>query len=206
MNITKEKKQKNNKKVLALASLSLVTVLGGTLAYFNTNSNIVNTFKSAIYQNRIEEIFESPTNWTPGTTTEKKVSVTNTGNTDMAVRATFTEKWTNANGEDLSLENNGEKVAIINFNEGWNLDNSDGYYYYGSKSNLTKLEPNNTSTSFLDSVTFNENINANLKETVSDDGKTITYESNGTGYDNATYKLTVKIETVQFDQANNIWN
>ena len=35
-----------NKKMLVVTGLSLATVLGGTLAYFNTNSSIVNTFKS----------------------------------------------------------------------------------------------------------------------------------------------------------------
>ena len=83
--------------------------------------------------------------------------------------------------------------------------NEDGYYYYGSKDNLTKLMPDDTSSSFINSVTFNENIKANLKETVSEDGQTITYQSDGNGYDNAQYTLTLKLETVQYDQAENIW-
>ena len=53
--------------------------------------------------------------------------------------------------------------------------------------------------------TFNENIKASLHEEVSSDGQTITYTSDGTGYDNATYKLIIKIDTIQYDQANNIW-
>ena len=95
------RKTKTNKKLFVVTCLSLATVLGGTLAYFNTNSSIVNTFKTALYQNEIVEQFESPITWTPGTTTEKTVKVTNTGNTDMAIRATFTEKWVNKNGEEL---------------------------------------------------------------------------------------------------------
>ena len=39
----------------------------------------------------------------------------------------------------------------------------------------------------------------------SEDGKTITYTSTGDGYDNATYTLTVKIDTIQYDQAENVW-
>ena len=65
--------------------------------------------------------------------------------------------------------------------------------------------PDDTSSSFINSVTFNENIKANLKETVSEDGQTITYQSDGNGYDNAQYTLTLKLETVQYDQAENIW-
>ena len=199
------RKTKNNKKLFVVTCLSLATVLGGTLAYFNTNSSIVNTFKTALYQNEIVEKFESPITWTPGTTTEKTVKVTNTGNTDMAIRATFTEKWVNANGEELSLKDQNDNIAaIIDFNTTW-TKNEDGYYYYGSKDNLTKLMPDDTSSSFIKSVTFNENIKANLKETVSEDGQTITYQSDGNGYDNAQYTLTLKLETVQYDQAENIW-
>ena len=36
-------------------------------------------------------------------------------------------------------------------------------------------------------------------------GKTITYTSTGDGYDNATYTLTIRLDTIQYDQANNIW-
>ena len=199
------RKTKNNKKLFVVTCLSLATVLGGTLAYFNTNSSIVNTFKTALYQNEIIETFASPTTWTPGTTTEKTVKVTNTGNTDMAIRATFTEKWVNANGEELSLKDEDNNVAaIIDFNESWHKA-EDGYYYYGSKDNLKKLMPDETSTSFINSVTFNENVKADLKETISADGQTITYQSDGNGYDNAQYTLTLKLETVQYDQAKNIW-
>lgn len=199
------RKTKNNKKLFVVTCLSLATALGGTLAYFNTNSSVVNTFKTALYQNEIVEKFESPITWTPGTTTEKTVKVTNTGNTDMAIRATFTEKWVNANGEELSLKDENDNIAaIIDFNTTWKK-NEDGYYYYGSKDNLTKLMPDDTSSSFINSVTFNENIKANLKETVSEDGQTITYQSDGNGYDNSQYTLTLKLETVQYDQAENIW-
>ena len=41
--------------------------------------------------------------------------------------------------------------------------------------------------------------------TISNDGKTITFTSTGTGYDNAIYTLIVKIDTIQYDQASNIW-
>lgn len=199
------RKRKNNKKLILVTFLSLATVLGGTLAYFNTNTSIVNSFKTALYQNEIVESFSPPITWTPGTTTEKTVKVTNTGNTDMAIRATYSEKWVNANGKELSLKDENDNIAaIIDFNTTW-TKNEDGYYYYGSKDDLTKLMPDDTSSSFINSVTFNENIKANLKETVSEDGQTITYQSDGNGYDNAQYTLTLKLETVQYDQAENIW-
>ena len=203
----KEKKQnkKNKKKLLILSGIGLLTVLGGTLAYFTTSTNITNKFKAALYQNEIVEVFESPSNWTPGTVTEKTVAVTNTGSINMAVRATYTEKWVNANGEELGLKDSNNNVAsIITFANDWTKD-SDGFYYFGSKSNMTALEPGKTSSSFIKSVKFNENIQASLKETVSSDGQTITYTSTGDGYDNATYTLTIRLDTIQYDQAANVW-
>lgn len=202
----KEKENKKNKKKLFIVSLiSLLTVLGGTLAYFTTSTEISNIFKAAVYQNKFVEKFESPKNWTPGTTTEKTIKVTNTGSVSMAVRASITEKWVNANGEQIPLKDSNNNIAsIIHFGSEWTKD-ADGYYYYGSKSNMTKLEVNQTTTSFINGVTFNENIEATLKETKSNDGQTITYESAGTGYDNAKYTLTIKIDTIQYDQAKNVW-
>lgn len=201
-----EKKEKNNKrKLLVVMGISILTVLGGTLAYFTTSTNVSNPFKAGKYEAQIVEEFVSPDNWAPGETTNKNIKVTNKGTIDMAVRASYTEKWVNANGEEISLTDSNDNVAaIINFDSSWTKDD-DGYYYYGSKDNKTVLSPNSTSTSFITGVTFNENIQADLTKTESDDGKTITYESTGNGYDNARYTLTIKIDTIQYDQANNIW-
>ncbi len=199
------KSKKNRKKLLLVSGISLFTILGGTLAYFTTSDTYVNNFKIAKYQAKIVEEFTSPSNWTPGTTTNKTIKVTNNGTINMAVRASYTEKWTSANGKNLSLKDSKNNVAsIINFGSGWTKD-ADGYYYYGSKSNKTQLTPGQTSTSFITGVKFNENIESSLNKSVSSDGKKITYTSTGDGYDGAQYTLTVKIDTIQYDQANNIW-
>ena len=200
--LNNEKNKKDNRKKLIVVSvISLFTILGGTLAYFTTSSNIKNIFNTAKYETKIVEDFVSPANWTPGTTTK----VTNNGTIDMAVRATFTEKWVNANGNELPLvDGNNNTVAIINFDSSWTKDN-DGYFYYGTKDNLTKLLPSETSSSFITGVKFNEKIGADLKVSTSDDGKTITYTSSGDGYDNAKYTLVVRIDTVQYDFAHEVW-
>ncbi len=196
---------KNKKKLLVVGALGMLTVLGGTLAYFTTTTNIVNKFKTGLYQNKIVEEFVSPTNWTPGTVTEKTVKVTNNGDIPMAVRASITEKWVSASGKELSLKDSNNNVAsIIEFGEEWTKDN-DGFYYYGTKENKTVLDASAETTSFIKSVKFNENIKATLKESVSSDGKTVTYTSSGDGYDNATYTLTVRIDTVEYDAARNLW-
>lgn len=203
----KDKKIQNKKrrKLLIVSVIGILTVIGGTLAYFTTTTTIKDIFKTAMYQNEIVEEFVSPDNWTPGTTTDKTVKVTNTGSIDMAVRVSYTEKWITANNKELSLkDDNGEVASIINFNDDWTKDD-DGYYYFGSKENKTVLKPGETSTSFMSGVTFNPNIVSSLSETVSQDGKTVTYTSTGNGYDNAQYILIVKLDTIQYDQADNIW-
>lgn len=197
--------RKNKRKLLIVTGISALTILGGTLAYFTTSDTIQNIFKTALYQHQIVEKFESPSHWTPGTTTEKTIKVTNTGSISMAVRASYTEQWVTSNGNEIPLKDSENNVAaIINFNEGW-TKSSDGHYYYGSKDNMTKVAPGETTSSFISGVTFNNNIKASLNKTVSADGQTITYTSTGNGYDNAIYKLTVKIDTIQYDQAGNIW-
>lgn len=201
----KKNKKDNRKKLIVVAVISLFTILGGTLAYFTTSSNIKNIFNTAKYETKIVEDFVSPTNWTPGTTTQKSIKVTNNGTIDMAVRASFTEKWVNANGNELPLvDGNNNTIAIINFDSSWTKDN-DGYFYYGTKNNLTKLLPSETSSSFITGVKFNEKIGADLKVSTSEDGKTITYTSSGDGYDNAKYTLVVRIDTVQYDFAHEVW-
>ena len=204
MESIQSKRRKNKKKIAVLSSVGALTVIGSTLAYFTTSDEIINNFKSGKYQTTINESFTAPNDWAPGDTVKKEVKVTNTGDVPIAVRASFTEKWLDSNGNELSLtDNNGNTAAIINFNSGWTKD-SDGYYYYGSKANKTVLDPTKDTNSFIDSVTFNSNITASLSKTVSDDGKTITYTSDGTGYDNARYILTIRIDTIQYSSSN-IW-
>lgn len=209
MKVQNEKKLKTEKnkkgKLLLLLALGGFMILGSTLAYFTTSDIFTNIFKTATYQPQIIETFESPSDWTPGTTTPKAVIVRNNGSIDMAVRASYEEKWINANGEEIALTDSDNNVAsIINFNDDWEK-NEDGYYYFGKKSNLTKLKPAETSSSFISGVTFNENIKANLVRTEEADRETITYQSSGDSYDGANYILTIKIDTIQFDQALSVW-
>ena len=158
----KKKQNKKRRKLLIASVIGILTVIGGTLAYFTTTTTIKDIFKTAMYQNEITEVFEAPANWTPGTTTDKTVKVTNTGSIDMAVRVSYTEKWITANNKELSLkDDNGEVASIINFNDDWTKDD-DGYYYFGSKENKTVLKPGETSTSFMSGVTFNPDIVSSL--------------------------------------------
>ena len=77
-----EKKNKQKKKLLLLLGIGVLTVLGSTIAYFTTSTDITNYFKVALYQNEIVEQFISPDNWTPGTTTDKTITVKHEINLD----------------------------------------------------------------------------------------------------------------------------
>ena len=52
--LNNEKNKKDNRKKLIVVSvISLFTILGGTLAYFTTSSNIKNIFNTAKYETKI---------------------------------------------------------------------------------------------------------------------------------------------------------
>lgn len=205
--------KKNNKlKLVGLVGAMGVTLLGSSLAFFTTSDEIPNVFNTARYSNTIQETFKSPDKWTPGTTTEKVVTVTNTGNVDMAVRARITESWQSADGTQLDgtffkdgdslKELNENSVVTIDINEEDYSKDENGYYVLN-----TDLKAGETSPAFIKSVTLNSDLQLGdaLDKTVSDDGKTITYTSTNTGYDGAKYTLTVHIDTVQADQKANAW-
>lgn len=191
---------KKKKMIIAIALIAVVGVVGGAFAYFTNSTRIENVFKTATYETKISEDFVSPEGWLPGTTTEKKVYAENTGDVDVAVRVSYTEAWTSANGATLPLTQNGENVAIINFanDTDWTYSACDGYYYYNST-----LAKGDKTSSFIDSVTFNEK--TELDVTCSTVGNTTTCKSTGDGYDGATYKLTINVETIQADAKATAW-
>ena len=190
---------KKKKTIIILLFLLMVGIVGLTIAYFSNSGTIQNVFKTKDYKVRLREKFVSPDNWLPCDTTEKKVYVVNTGDTDEAVRITYTEKWVAEDGTILSglIDMNGnltneeeysEHAAIINFANDCNWEEYNGYYYFKHI-----LKPGESTNTLIDSVTFNCNTNASQNCTKSQDGKSIVCTSNGNGYDNATYTLTFTI-------------
>lgn len=79
---------------LGLAGLAAVAAIGGTWAYWNQNLSVDNEFKAGNFDSDIVEQFRPEGDWLPGETVDKIVKVTNSGNVDMAVMATITQKWT----------------------------------------------------------------------------------------------------------------
>lgn len=204
-----ETKKKNKKALYAIFLLTVVAFVGGTFAYFTSSDTFSNVFSTKPYKMEVVETFESPDNWTPGTTTPKTVVARNLGDVEAAVRVSYTEEWKDSSGGTLPLTTNGVRASIINFasdlNSKWTQVTEGGktYYYY-----KTRLQKNQSSSSFIQSVTFNENVeitfNNNCVDNTTNHTKTCTTQS--TGYSAGTYTLTVKVETVQYDQYRTAWN
>ena len=188
------------KPLLAIAFILVGGIIGGTVAYFTTNASFENVFKTKPYATEIKETFESPDNWTPGTTTAKTVIAKNTGDVDIAVRVSYTEAWVSANNTALPLKQGNNTAAIINFANTSDWIKDGNYYYYNKK-----LSKNQSTSTFLDSVTFNKNITASTTCTTSDDGLVENCVSTGNGYDGATYTLTINVETIQYDAYQEVW-
>lgn len=79
---------------LGLAGLAAVAAIGGTWAYWNQNLSVDNNFQAGNFDSDIVEQFKPEEDWLPGEKVDKIVKVTNSGNVDMAVMATITQKWT----------------------------------------------------------------------------------------------------------------
>jgi alternate signal-mediated exported protein len=78
---------KNKKPIFFIALLFVFCiVVGGTIAYYMSSDTFSNAFNTGKYGVTTQEVFESPDNWTPGTTTPKNVHVTNNEDTPVAVR------------------------------------------------------------------------------------------------------------------------
>lgn len=202
---------KNKKSLIALVALLIVGVVGSTFAYFTTTQKFTNEFATEQFKTVVTESFESPDDWTPGTTTNKVVTAKNEGDVEVAVRVKLEQKWVAANKTDLGLKAtaaDGKEfdVAVINFTNAEKWELKDGYYYY------KEVLGNGESTlPLFESVTYNANLTDELAgivcDTVTDDAAhTVTQTcTSGNGYAGATYTLDVTVETIQADASDDVW-
>jgi len=186
---------KKKKTLVAIIALLLVVVVGATFAYFQTSASFENVFNTGTYKFVTTEVFESPDNWKPGEEIPKTITTKNEGTIPAAVRVSLTEKWEDSEGNDISSQVDVDNV-IINFDNQDEWTKEGDYYYY-----KYFLEPGDTTSSFIKSVTLNSNING-VSCTESQDGKgqrcTTTSSIN-------KYSLTITKETVQYDAYKEIW-
>ena len=196
------KKIKNKKVILVLV---LLLGIAASFAYYTTTDSFENIFKTSKYGTKVEEVFESPDDWTPGDETSKTVIATNTGDVCENVRVSYTESWKNENNNDLPLVDPilNERIAIINFDNTADWKQNGNYYYYNK--NLLK---NESTTSFMKSVTYNPNYAASgMNCTTTKEGNKTTKEcsTGNNSYAGATYKLTITVETIQCDVMESEW-
>ncbi len=197
---------KNKKPIVFIVLLvSLFLVIGGTLAYYSTLDTYNNEFNTSEYAIETQEAFVSPDNWKPGDTTPKTVVATNRGDVQAAVRVKLEESWVDANNQPLALTSNGVPAAVINyaFDKDYKWEYQDGYYYY-----LRPLDKNESTTTLLDSVTFNKDITITSTTNCVDNAQTGTKTCTvtGTGYAGGKYTLKVTIESAQYEGYQDIWN
>lgn len=208
---------KNKKSLGGILLLALTVGVAGSLAYFSQELTKTNEFKTAKYDTTIEEEFTPPTDWLPGVEVNKDVTVKNSGNVDVVVKATLTESWTrgdetlsNTFTDENGLTQNAALLAlpnVVKYTDDIELAAQAGkwveyegtYYYMGA------IKGGNSSALLLDNVTLNPLLDVTDKSVTT----VVTTDENGTkkeitttekgkyGYDDANYKLTVTANTIQ---------
>jgi len=222
--------------IVAIALLAIVGVVGGTIAYFTSVKEFPNIFKTDVYKTEIEEFFnpEDGEDWKPGTEVNKDVLVRNKGNVPVAVRVTMTEEWSKdgavveKNGKLEDGENVVIKTLASKYENNWIVDEENPNVYYYNTALKTGEE-----IQFLDSVTLNDKLaetekictttytykeTAEATETKTTDDLSTLPEgairvsekqecsSDSNGYSGLEYKLTIKVETVQYDAYKEYFN
>lgn len=187
------------KKYLIIIFIFAIILIIFTIAYFSNSSFTENVFNSKKYSTMISEAFISPSNWKPGGTVDKTFYVANTGEVDIAVRLNFSEEWIDKDENSLSNTQNNENIAILNFPNNSNWIKDGDYYYY-----KYALKKNNSTSTFLESVTFNEDIEYFINCNNINNKNVCKYSIGD--YENSTYKLTFNVQTIQFNMYNDVWN
>lgn len=213
---------KNKKPIIALGALAVVGLVAGTIAYFTSEAQFDNEFTTATYKTESVETFTSPDNWAPGQEVPKTVVTENKGSIPVAVRTTLSESWKDENGDPIDQPTINQvigyipasatdrtHIAIINLDNTTDWEYKDGYYYYktalGAKASDAATGPK--TNSFIKSVTLNPDLATDSSCTPPGTGstRTITCTTTIKGLGKATYTLTVRVETVQFDQYKAVW-
>ena len=194
--MAKTKKQSLNKKpiVAIVVGIIVTAAVGSVIAFRSDITRFVNGL--VLGDNGLKmtytEDFVSPDNWAPCTTTPKTVTATNNSGEPTIVRVSYNDYWKSRQDSGyLPLKQGGIEVAVINFanEEDWTLNEDDGWYYYKEP-----LQPGQTTSSFMASVTFNcsFNIGSNTLNACDSQGNCTTPIN---PYANAKYHVEVTIQT-----------
>ena len=192
-------KIKNKRNLIIILGI-LFLGIGSTLAFFKNSTILDNIFNAGGYKTIAHEEFVSPSNWMPGDITPKTITVKNEGTGAVYTRICIEDYWEAPDDTILSNFSTtlNDKVALINLDNqsDWSYlrdttNNRDCYLYNGV------LEPNETTSSPIQSVTFNPayrgTISCHDNQTTGDR----VCESVSNSYDNGTYHLNLTVDTVQ---------
>lgn len=194
-----------HRKMFAVIALCIITLIGvsGTYAYYQSEVQIKNPFRTGEPRIHLSEKFNEADNWVPGEEKEKKVWFENLGNMDLLLRfkvevtlrdpADQPVKITASKSDkNVYVTADGNEFCTLNwFNENmksW-ADKQDGFYYYNQ---IFKAEAKTLPV--LKSVTFSKGLSNDV---------------HGIRTDYSQYKLQVKItaETIQVNKeaASALW-
>lgn len=136
---------------LGVIFLAALMVAAGTWAWFTAEVEpVINQFTTGTVEIEIIDEYEEITNWNPGDTADKDVSIENLGTKCAYVRVKLTPAWGDmVEGEFVSDENLGTTNVTLNWNEEEWMLHADGYYYY-----MNTLPAGETTPLLLDSVTL----------------------------------------------------
>lgn len=146
---------KNRKTpLIALATLGVVGIIGGTMAYYSQTDTFTNKFNTADYNIKTYEIFNPNDggNISPGQTVNKDVCVENTGDVPILARVKYTETIGSQTKIEGSKLDNSTWIATKD-DTNWAFNESDKYFYY-----LGVIDSNDI-VQHLDSITLNKSYN-----------------------------------------------
>ena len=190
---------KSKKVLLFLCLLVVLGIVGTTFAYVVYNGTFNSIFPTSNYIVEAVDYFESPSNWKPGDVTPKEIIVTNKGNTDVAVRVSFEERWVDANNNPLPLINSNNMTAsILNYSDDVSNWFRKGNYFYYYK----KLAKNESTTPLLQSVTFNPEI---VVDQCTEENGVVSCRQTAGDYSGGIYTINFKVETAQYNQYRNVF-
>lgn len=157
------KKLSKKAPLIALASLTAVSIIGGTMAYYQSNSEFVNKFSTSGYSSETIELFDpnDAKDMTPGSIVNKDITVKNTGDMGLLTRIKYTQTL---DGEKIEGKLNETPtddnpwIAQFNPNNNFEFNDIDNYYYY-----VGILNPNDTAK-HLDSIQLSKDFKGDKAE------------------------------------------
>lgn len=188
------------KPLIFLVLIIITATIGGTIAYFKSEANLSNKFKTSTFNIEIDENFEGE--WKPddGWTT-KEVSFVNkeivvegqVTNAPAVLRINYNELWSKeVDGKLLILNNmvNKKNVVLKTWTNAFKndfIDGNDGWYYY------KKVLSAQSSVKVLESIKLDKEL--------------IESSPDAEQYKDFNYELTFNFEAVQADKnaVNEVW-